>query len=167
MSDTNLPQTGLVSQEDSYESRIQALKAEGMNKSQVARTLKINRQTVMKYWGDGDAFVSTSTLPEYQELGEAVVARKPDVGRIVTMGGLLSRKFLFNPRRVGAILQRFFEAAQDDNKVLLKYMDILLPQTQGSQGVMVNVQTNVTIDPTKKYDLQGNVIEPSTRNDPS
>ena len=163
MTDTLSTELGPTSQD--LPQRVQALKKEGLNKSQVSRSLGINRGTVSKYWGDNATFEATESIQEYGELGEAVVTKKPDVGRISTLGGLLARRFLYNPKRVAAILQRFYKAAQEDNRVLLKYMEIILPSQQGNAGVMVNVATSIKMEPGKKYDINGEEIVIGKRSD--
>jgi hypothetical protein len=104
-------------------------------------------------------------LPDEFHLAEAGVPQEARGGgsapyRIVR--GMMER-FLFAPRRVGAIMQRFFERALRDDKVLLEYVKTLLPRQDATPTVQVNISTPLMDMSTKKvYDVTGMEVNDAT-----
>lgn len=138
--------------------KIRRRKSEGATQIAVAKELGYDRSTIARYWHDPGDFEHVSELAPLERSIDT--KHNFDVGKIKRLAGTVATRFLYHPIRIGPVLQRFYAAALTDNKVLLKYMDYLLPQQQqGNIGVVVKVETNIEHDPRKKYSLEGKVID--------
>ncbi len=68
-------------------------------------------------------------------------------------------RFMYNPGRVAAVMQRFFEQALSNNRVMVEYIDRLLPKKGGGPQVNINIVSPMLGQAPKKYDVEGNAIE--------
>lgn len=144
--------------------KIKELKESGLNKVEVAKQLGFSRTTVHKYW---DADYSD---PDTGELEASLESRDLDVGKVKKLALSTTTRFLFHPRRVAALMRHFYTQALKDNKVMLKYIDILIPsQEKGGTLVQVNVNSPMMKPDPRKYGPDGNEIDitPDSRPDKS
>lgn len=150
--------------------KILEAKASGLNKLEISKLLGISRNTVIKYF---DRDVTTLTSEE-AELGTALKEKKFDAGAVRRLGTTVVQRFLFHPHRITAILQHFYQQSFKDSRILIKYMDYIMPQQQNAGGVYVQVNTSISKDMEKQRDVEGNIIDPtivresdSSRDDPA
>jgi len=135
---------------------IQALKAKGYNIVRTARELGISRNTVTNYWGEA----VTRRERSHEEVAlQRALSKGTDHGLVRRLAAGMIERFIYTPNRIKVILARFYDQALRDNRVLAKYMDILVPAQEISMGVTVQINTPILAPTNKKFGINGEAIE--------